>query len=42
MTATAGLVDHACQLAGIGSGNPVLEIGCGTSQDRPSLNHPAD
>lgn len=26
------LVDRACELAGIGSGDPVLEVGCGTGQ----------
>jgi ubiquinone/menaquinone biosynthesis C-methylase UbiE len=26
------LVDQACQVAGIGDGDPVLEIGCGTGQ----------
>jgi len=26
------LVDHACELAGLGSGDPVLEIGCGSGQ----------
>jgi SAM-dependent methyltransferase len=31
------LVDQACQLAGIGPGAPVLEIGCGTGQLTRSL-----
>src|SRR6185437_10363382 len=26
------LIDQACQVAGIGRGDPVLEIGCGTGQ----------
>jgi SAM-dependent methyltransferase len=31
------LIDQACQLAGIGPGAPVLEIGCGTGQLTRSL-----
>jgi SAM-dependent methyltransferase len=31
------LIDQACKLAGIGSGAPVLEIGCGTGQLTRSL-----
>jgi len=31
------LVDHACQLAGIGDGDRVLEIGCGSGQLTRSL-----
>src|SRR6478672_10310366 len=31
------LVDRACELAGIGSGSAVLEIGCGTGQLTRSL-----
>src|SRR5438067_1456148 len=27
-----GLVDQACQVAGIGSGDQVLEVGCGSGQ----------
>jgi ubiquinone/menaquinone biosynthesis C-methylase UbiE len=31
------LVDHACELAGVRSGDPVLEIGCGSGQLTRSL-----
>jgi SAM-dependent methyltransferase len=31
------LIDQACELAGIGPGDPVLEIGCGTGQLTSSL-----
>ncbi len=31
------LVDRACEVAGIGPGVPVLEIGCGTGQLTRSL-----
>jgi ubiquinone/menaquinone biosynthesis C-methylase UbiE len=31
------LVDRACELAGVGSGDPVLEIGCGSGQLTRSL-----
>ncbi len=33
----AALIDQACELAGIGPGAPVLEIGCGTGQLTRSL-----
>lgn len=31
------LIDQACQIAGIGSGDPVLEVGCGSGQLTRSL-----
>jgi SAM-dependent methyltransferase len=31
------LIAHACQVAGIGSGDPVLEVGCGSGQLTQSL-----
>ncbi|SRR6266705_936579 len=31
------LIDQACRVAGIGSGDPVLEVGCGSGQLTRSL-----